>query len=199
MMVRGLRGIFLLAVGLAAGGLSAATTPVEWLKHSTNQVMDRVYDPALQDQSLLERIEPLLREHFHIEGVTRGAVGFPWRQFSPEQRERVVELFSEVVMRTYARRFDPGQRPEVQYGNTTKLPRNRWEIATTITYQGAKYAVSYRLETHGEGYRIYDVIAEGVSLVSNYRAQFDSILKKDGVDGLIAALESNLENLEGNK
>lgn len=183
-----------LVFGFAA---NAAAPPVEWLEGAVNEALARIYDPALAEEPTLERVRPLLLEYFNVERITRGAVGFPWRQFSPEERDQVVKLFSEVVMRTYAARFDPGERPAIRYGAAIELPRGRREVATTITYGGQQYAVSYRLESYEDAWRIYDVIAEGVSLVANYRAQFDSIIKKDGVSGLIAALEDNLEKTGG--
>jgi len=103
------------------------------------------------------------------------------------------------VMRTYASRFEPAERPVIKYGASSELPRGRQEVATTISYAGQRYSVSYRMQSHGDGWRIYDVIAEGVSLIANYRAQFDSIIKKSGVSGLTAALEENLKNTGGSE
>lgn len=180
-----------------ASAAQGATSPVKWLESATNEALGRIYDPALADRPVLERVRPLLLEHFDVETITRGAVGFPWRQFSAEDRERVTKLFSEVVMRTYASRFEPVERPVIKYGSAAELPRGRQEVATTITYAGQQYAVSYRLQSQGDTWRIYDVIAEGVSLVANYRAQFDSIIRKGGVSALIAALEENLKNSGG--
>jgi len=187
-----------LALGLAA---FAATAPVssaaqpdprEMLRGAVDEVLALAYDGKSDAQPLAVRVRPLLEKHFDFEAITRRAVGPGWRQFTPAQRQRTTSLFTDLVIRTYADRFEPGTRPGITYAAPVELSATRRELPTTIDYAGKKFAVSYRMELVSSDWRIYDVIIEGVSMVANYRAQFDALFQKGGADAIIHALEENL-------
>lgn len=179
-------------VGLRAE--SAATDAADMLKTAVDEVMAIAYDTQ-STAPLSERVRPALEKYFSFENVTRRAVGPGWRQFTPEQRAATTRLFSDLVIRTYANRFEPGDRPEIIYAKPIvpdpARPSVR-ELPTTIGYAGKKYAVSYRVEQTKAGWLIYDVNVEGVSMIANWRSQLDPIFQKGGADAVIAALEKNL-------
>jgi phospholipid transport system substrate-binding protein len=138
------------------------------------------------------RLKPVLSDIFTFDGITRRAVGPAWRGFTPAQQAQITELFTELVMRTYAERFDSVSPVEISYGQPVDLGRNQVEIPTVVTYSGSNFAVIYRLQPEGGSWRVFDIIAEGVSLVGNYRAQFDSIVNRGGAPALIRSLQDNL-------
>lgn len=142
---------------------------------------------------LAARVRPLVERMFNLEGITRRAVGPAWRQFTPEQRQETIRLFSELVLRTYSERFEPGVRPSIEFGDAVPLERGRLEVPSTVLYRGNTYQVLYRIDQDSGQFRIYDLIVEGVSLVGNYRAQFDSILNRGTPTDLIASLRAKLD------
>lgn len=187
--------VFITAVFTAAAALSGerSENPMDFLKTSVEEVIAIVYDSGDTDTLLSERLHPILKEHFDLALITRRAVGRPWLEFEPDQQEEVIELFSTLVLRTYVDRFEPKSRPAVEFGNAVELRKNRWELPTTVVYEGNNYAVAYRVYLDKSGaWRIYDVIVEGVSMVGNYRAQFDSIIQKGGASALLEALTKNI-------
>jgi phospholipid transport system substrate-binding protein len=103
-----------------------------------------------------------------------------------------MELFSTVVLRTYVDSFKPGERPVISFGTPLKLSETRWELPTTITFQGSDYSVAYRMGKTKAGWQVYDIVIEGVSMISNYRGQFDAVMQRGGVDSLIESLNENL-------
>jgi phospholipid transport system substrate-binding protein len=119
--------------------------------------------------------------------MTRRAVGPGWRQFTPSQKNEATKLFTTLIIRTYSSKFTPGQNPEILYKKAATPAPGRVEIPTTLVYQGSKYGVTYRLE-ETESWKITDVIIEGVSLVANYRTQFDAEFKKGGAEAVISSL-----------
>lgn len=146
--------------------------------------------------NLITLLGPLVGKHFAFATTTRLAVGPAWRDFSPTQRERAIGLFSQLVIRSYAENYNGDARPEVAYGQPLELRGGRIEIPTTLKTLGKTYAVTYRMEldssTSPARWRIYDIVAEGVSLISNYRSQFDPIIGKEGPEGLIRTIEGKL-------
>ncbi|HEY9249930.1 MAG TPA: ABC transporter substrate-binding protein, partial [Rariglobus sp.] len=141
------------------------------------------------------RVRPALEKYFNFESITRRAVGPGWRDFTPEQRARTTTLFTDLVIRTYANRFEVGERPGITYAKAIVPDASRptlRELPTTIDYAGKKYAVTYRVEHAGNNWLIYDVIIEGVSMISNWRAQLTPLFQSGGAAAVIAALEKNL-------
>jgi phospholipid transport system substrate-binding protein len=151
-------------------------------------------NPGKQD--LVAVLDQLANQHFAFNTTTRLAIGRDWRDFTPEQQARAVELFSRLIVRTYADRINGDVRPQITYGQPVELRAGRVEVPTTVTTDGQTYAVTYRLELDREPtaarWRIYDVVAEGVSLISNYRSQFEPIVRRSGAPGLLSTLEAKL-------
>jgi phospholipid transport system substrate-binding protein len=169
--------------------------PAQMLRAAVDEVIAIAYPatPAPAEVSLAVRVRPTLEKYFSFDRLTSSAVGPAWKDFTPEQQKRAITLFTEIIIRSYAQKFEPGDRPKIAYGKPVEIDAARRELPSTITYAGKNYSVSYRVRSLPEGWRIYDVNIEGVSMVANYRAQFDPIAqKKDGAAALIAALEKNI-------
>jgi phospholipid transport system substrate-binding protein len=137
-------------------------------------------------------VRTVFERHFVFESTTRRAVGPGWRQFSPEEQRRTVDLFTDVVIQTYTRRLTVGERPEIVIGTTQNLAAERASVDSTVIYEGTPYAVVYRLEKNQSGWRIYDLVIEGVSLIANYRAQFLPFLMNGGSTALLSSLENKI-------
>ncbi|MCX7319185.1 MAG: ABC transporter substrate-binding protein, partial [Hyphomicrobiales bacterium] len=97
-----------------------------------------------------------------------------------------------LILRTYTAKFTPGEYPDVIYKTSSSPAPGRVEIPTTAEYKGSRYDVIYRMEDKG-GWLITDVVIEGVSLVANYRSQFDAQFKQGGVDAVLNALHRSVD------
>jgi phospholipid transport system substrate-binding protein len=148
--------------------------------------------------NLVTVLEKLADIHFAFETTTRLAVGPGWRDFTPEQRARATALFSRLVIRTYSTRLSGTPPPEVSFDPPAELRADRVEVPARVLSDGRTYAVTYRLEFDKTRnlWRIYDLVAEGVSLVSNYRSQFDPIVRRNGPQGLLSALDKRLATVQ---
>ncbi len=188
-----------LAFGTLACAAVLRAAPVDDAKAALVSGIDEV-SAALRERpkqdDLIALLDTLVDKHFAFTTTTRLAVGPAWREFSSAQQARAVELFSKLVIRTYAARINADTKPEIAYGSPVELRPGRVEIPTTAKTGGQTYAVAYRMELDRDAaparWRVYDVVAEGVSLIANYRSQFDPIVKKSGADGLLKTLEAKL-------
>lgn len=188
----------LAALSVSVIGRAAASDEAEVLsilKGGVDEVFGIVYGPNETGELLSVRLRPVLEKYFDFSGITRRAVGPRWREFSSEQQTAVLSLFSDVVLRTYIDSFEPGEQPGIKYGQPLQLSDTRWELPTTIEYAGSEYSVAYRMSKGKQGWQVYDVVIEGVSMISNYRGQFDAILQKGGVQSLIDSLTENLRKV----
>jgi phospholipid transport system substrate-binding protein len=178
---------------LIQGTVRASTQEAEnRLKASVDKVV-AVAKSAPDRKALIAGVKPVLENILSFDAMTRRAVGPGWRQFTPEQQKEAIRLFTTLILRTYTAKFTPGELPGVEYKTASSPAPNRVEIPTTSLYKGSRYDVIYRLEeTDGAPWRITDVVIEGVSMVANYRAQFDSQFKQGGADAVIAALNRSV-------
>lgn len=192
---RGLCGSGALLV-IATASLRAAADPaLDVVQAAVNEVLEIAYDQSATGEPLAARLRPVLEKYIDTEYATRSAVGPGWKSFTPEQQKETVELFTQLVIRTYADRFEPGPRPEISYGRPVEPARRRRQVPSTVTYQGERYAIAYRLRETAEGWRIYDVVIENVSMISNYRAQFDDLYRQGGAEAVIRSLRENLRQV----
>lgn len=184
-----------LAAFLAAAGIGyavAAGIPAESRLRAALDDVLAVSSRATSPSALATAVGPVLQRYVRFETMTRRAVGVGWRQFTPEQQERATELFKTLIIRSYSDKFTPGEQPVIQYKTAVLPAPGRVDVPTSLTYKGSHYAVSYRLE-EVDDWKIVDVVIEGVSLVGNYRSQFDSIFKQGGVDAVIRSLEQSVD------
>jgi len=163
------------------------------LHHSVDEVLSIAYSGG-ENQTLPRRVRPALEKSVAFDLVTRQAMGPGWRQFSPADQKRVTDLFSELLIRTYSARVVGTQRPKIVFGSPAALGSERFEVPTRVTTSTSNepVAVGYRLVKLPTGWRIYDLLIEGVSFVANYREQFDQIIQRGGAAAAIRSLEAKL-------
>jgi phospholipid transport system substrate-binding protein len=181
---------------LGAGRLSEAASvddAAAMLRSSVDEVLSIAYS-GRGNETLPARVRPALEKCFAFDIVTRQAMGPGWRQFSATDQKHVTDLFSELMIRTYSARVVGTQRPKIVFGLPTALGSDRCEIPTRVTTSSSNepIAVVYRMLKLPAGWRIYDVLIEGVSFVANYRAQFDELIQKGGALAVIRSLEAKL-------
>jgi phospholipid transport system substrate-binding protein len=149
---------------------------------------------ADKDQERKERVRQIIFEAFDFREMARESLGAHWGKLTRQQHDEFTDLFGNLFERSYNRlvlRF-LGERSTV-YG-TASIQQDRAAVPTTlVSKRDAKLPVDYQLVRHGEGWAIYDVVIDGVSLASNYRAQFSQILRNSSYEALVQRIKSKLE------
>ena len=115
------------------------------------------------------------------------ALGADWNRFSPDQQARFVTAFGSLLQNTYLDKIESYTDEKVHYLSEQDLGEGKAEVATKVTGHGKEIPVTYRL-LNRDGWKVYDVVIEGVSLVQNYRSQFGQILMNESPDALIAKI-----------
>jgi len=186
-------------LGLARPALGAE--PQERVQATLNAVSATLGNPGLQggdkDRERKQRIRQIIFEAFDFQEMAREVLGAQWGRLTPQQRDEFTELFGNLFERSYSRlvlRF-LGER-STAYG-TESIQQDRATVTTTlVSKQDARLPVDYQLIQHGEQWKIYDVVIDGVSLAMNYRAQFSKILRTSSYEVLVQRIKSKLKEDE---
>ncbi|MGH8719224.1 MAG: MlaC/ttg2D family ABC transporter substrate-binding protein, partial [Burkholderiales bacterium] len=138
---------------------------------------------------LLELVEAKVLPHFDFERMTRLTVGKHWNRASGEQKEALQREFKNLLIRTYSAAFTGYQNQTVEVKPLRADPKDSTTVQTLVNRPGGKpIEVNYDLGKTPNGWKVYDVAIEGVSLVTNYRSTFATEIQQGGIDGLIRAL-----------
>ena len=188
-----MRFVVLLSAWLAAFAPTsfASTADAEKALHAAIDQVLAVTQKAKGGRSMAEQLQPVLERHVSFEAMTRRAVGPGWRQFTPAQQAEATRLFTKLIIRSYSDKFTPGEQPQIKFLKPSSPGAGKVEIPTNTVYKGSRYTVTYRLENRGK-WQITDILAEGVSLVANYRAQFDALVKKGGAVAVLDSLKQSV-------
>jgi phospholipid transport system substrate-binding protein len=135
-------------------------------------------------------IESKLVPHFDTARMTALAVGRNWRAATPDQRKQLTEEFQTLLIRTYSNALTNYRDNTMNYKPLRMNPGDAEVVVRTdVTRPGqAPVQIDYSMEKTPEGWRAYDVVVAGVSLVTNYRDEFNDIVRSSGIDGLIKTL-----------
>lgn len=181
--------VFALAIETSLASTSDAEA---FLKKAVGEVVE-VAKRSADSASLAAGVRPVLLKAISFDAMTRRAVGPGWRQFTEAEQKQAVGLFATLIIRNYSAKFTPGELPEIVYKSAVETAPGRVEVSTTTLYNGSKYEVVYRLEQPGgKAWQITDVVIEGVSMVANYRTQFDARFQSGGAAAVIGSMEKSI-------
>ena len=180
---------FILVVATVASALAGPAT--DTLSMSVDRIITLLADPAYKVSdtrpAMRAKLIAAIGEIFDMKELSRRALGPEWNKFSPEQQERFVTAFGRLLENTYLDKIESYTDEKVQYLKEQDLGSDKAEVATKVVGRGKEIPISYRLMDRS-GWKVYDVVIEGVSLVQNYRSQFGQILMNESPDALIAKI-----------
>jgi phospholipid transport system substrate-binding protein len=187
--------LFLTALFLACTSVHAEEeTPDALVRKVTEDVLSVVrQDKDIQSgntKKAMDLIETKVLPHFNFQRMTALAVGKDWNKANPEQKKRLADEFKTLLVRTYSNALTSYKDQTLRY-KPLKLQSGDTEavVKTEVVQPGGKpIQMDYAVEKQPEGWKVYDVIVAGVSLVTNYRDTFAQEIRANGVDGLIQML-----------
>ena len=197
---------FFMGVMLSASSAFAQEdSPDSLIKKVTEEVLTIVrQDKDIQSgntRKAIELVEAKVLPHFNFSRMTALAMGKDWNKASPEQKKRLSEEFKTLLVRTYSNALTGYKDQTIRY-KPTKMPGGDADVVvkTEVLQPGSKpIQLDYSLEKLPDGWKVYDVIVAGVSLVTNYRDTFNQEVRANGVDGLIQMLSTKNKQLEAGK
>jgi phospholipid transport system substrate-binding protein len=195
------------AVAVAAGlGLAMLSYPVHAAPTSGDTVQG-LYDAllgtmkngrTLGQSGRFTQLEPVIRRTFDIPAMARLSVGPSWASLSEAQRQQMTESFGRYISAIYADRFDSYAGQKLQVTGEQPNPAGVMVRSQIVKANGEPVKVDYMMRRNGEGWLISDIYLDGaISEVATRRSEFAAILRTDGVDRLIAALNRKADMLTG--
>ncbi|AAS95721.1 MlaC/ttg2D family ABC transporter substrate-binding protein [Nitratidesulfovibrio vulgaris] len=192
----------LLICCVLAPGTSFASSPARATLESTvTRVLDILKSPDYRDTAKRDaernKIEAEIRNIFDYEEFSARTVGANWPSFTADQKNRFTEAFAQLLRATYLEKIDGYNGERIAYtGELASTKGDKVEVQTAVTLKDGKTVpVAYRMLEKQGRWVVYDVIIEGVSLVKNYRSQFQDLLTKGTPDQLIERVRSKADEV----
>jgi len=174
----------------------AATDPSQRLISTIEASLDVIYASDFGKASRLEKeslIRSVVENEFNLDILIRRTIGRNWNLMDADEQARVLELVKQLVVKAYIKSLVGRDRPQLSFGQTIHVSSKRLEIDSTILTEGQAIRVMYRLGLMQSGWEIYDIVAEDISVVSNYRQQIDDHFRKGNAANLIQKLQELLQ------
>lgn len=185
---------------IAVPAFAAELPPDQLIRQTTEEVLKIVrQDKDIQSgdkQKIIALVEAKVLPHFNFTRMTQLAIGRGWRDATPQQRESLVKNFRTLLVRTYSNALNVPAALEATRSDPLEIKPlsikpDAKEAVVQSVYKGPNgpaLPIDYRVERSPDGWKVYDVIVEGISLVTNYRSTFSDEIQRSGVDGLIKLL-----------
>jgi phospholipid transport system substrate-binding protein len=179
----------LLALVLPALPASAGA-PTDQLRKQVDQVVRVLDDPGLKAKALRhDAVRKIAGEIFDYHEMAKRALGTHWASRTPAQRQEFVSLFSDLLDRAYFSKIEQYQGEKVRYGTETVDGDQATVKTTIVTPNGSEIPVDYRMHQTDGRWTVYDVSIQGVSLVANYRTQFNRVVTTESYESLVQKLK----------
>jgi phospholipid transport system substrate-binding protein len=183
--------VFILSVPVYAG------IPMNTVEATVNRVLEVLRDPRLKSQSAKEikkeKLRVIYRDMFDEMEFSRRTLTRNWNKFSPDQRVEFVNLFERVLEKAYIDKILDYSNEKIIFYKENVLAENQAEIQSKIITSSKEIPISYRMIMKDGKWKVYDVVVENVSLVQNYRTQFNDILSKNTPEQLLEILRKKVK------
>lgn len=201
MMIKKIATLFGAMLFVTASAVMAQTAPDALVKSTVDEVLG-VIKTNKDRRALNEVVEKKVLPNFDFQAMTRLAVGRHWREATPAQQKSLENAFRSLLVTTYTTALTQSTTAEQSVDVrpvAVKPADDDVTVRTFVKDSGRKpIAIDYRMAKATGGWKVYDVVVENLSLVTNYRGSFNTEIGKSGIDGLIKTLEAkNKSNAEG--
>jgi len=179
-----------LVVAMAMPAMAGA--PTDQLKQRVDEVIKVVDDPALASKPAERHaaVRKIAEDVFDYPDTAQRALGPHWNARSPQERQEFVTLFADLLDRAYIGKIDLYQGEKVRYAGDTVEGDQATVKTRIVTKKGSEVPVDYRMHLNNGRWLVYDVIIEGVSLISNYRTQFNKVVQTESYPALVQKLKA---------
>lgn len=190
---------FVLAVLAMVAPAWGSTTPVEEVRKTVDEVVRIVADKDLKKPlNELKRRKALkssIAQIFDHTEMAKRSMGQNWKELTPAQQKEFTDLFATLLENSYAGKIESYNNEKIVYLKDVVDGDYAEVKSRVITAKRDEFSLDYRLMREGERWKVYDVVIEGVSLVSNYRSQFNKIIKAQGYPELVKKMKVKKDDL----
>jgi phospholipid transport system substrate-binding protein len=178
-----------------------ADSPTVQIKSTVDQVIQILTDPQLQGEGKKQERRKRLREaifvRFDFQQMAQRTLGAHWQRRTPEEQAEFIKVFSDLLEQTYVDKIESYNNEKFIYTNE-RIDGPYAEVGSKMrNSKGEEFSINYKVHRAGEDWRVYDLVIENVSLVNNYRSQFNRILTNSTYDELISKIKAKLSDKRG--
>lgn len=182
--------VLVAVVTLGLASPTMAGPPTDEVRRYTEHVQRILEDPGLQQSDKRDAVRKVAQQVFDVTETAKRALGTHWNKRTPAEQEEFVQLFADLLERTYIAKIDLYGGERVQFTGEAVDGDYATVRAKVVTRQGTEVPVVARMHRRGDRWLIYDLTIENVSLIGNYRSQFDRIIRTSSYEELVKRLKT---------
>ncbi|KRT74955.1 MAG: toluene tolerance protein, putative toluene tolerance protein [Deltaproteobacteria bacterium CSP1-8] len=174
-----------------------AGAPLDTVQTNVNKVLDVARDPKLKGESAKrikkEKLEAIYEQMFDGVELSMRTLGKNWIKINPAQQQEFIQLYRQILEKAYIDKILSYTNEKIVFSKENMLSNNQAEIQTNVITSSKEIPIFYKVILKDGIWKVYDVVVENVSLVQNYRSQFNSILAKNTPDQLLEILRKKVK------
>ncbi len=171
------------------------STPMGRVKDTTNGVISILKDDKLDREVRWEKIAALIYAGFDFRSMSESVLSTQWKRATEDERKRFTDFFSQYTEETYRTKIEAYTNQKIIYKDEV-IRGTRAVVETVIVTDSVEIPVNYKLKNNDGEWFAYDVVVEGVSLIANYRSTFATIVKNEGMDGLMSDIQRRIDKFK---
>jgi phospholipid transport system substrate-binding protein len=173
-----------------------AGAPLDTVKANANSVLEVLRDPKLKGDAgrkvKEQKVQAAAEKLFDFVELSKRTLGLSWNSFTPEQRKEFVQLFEGILKDAYVEKIIAYSNEQINFTKEVTLSETTVEVDSVVITKGNQVPINYRVIKKDNEWKVYDVVIEGVSLISNYRTQFREILGNNPPEKLLETLRKKV-------
>lgn len=174
-----------------------AGLPTDQIKGTVEKALVVLRDPRLKPPAKLkerrDQLRQILFSRFDFTEMAKRALGSNWRRRTPQEQEEFVRLFTDLLEHAYAEIIESYSNEKITY-TYERVDGSHADVASKIfTSRGEEYSINYKVHLISNEWKVYDVVAENISLVNNYRSQFNRVISNASYEELVRRLRDKAE------
>ncbi len=192
------RYLMILTVGLSlafAPVVSAESSAVDSVRTTVEAILGLLKNDNLDKAARRSAMEKEIGKRFDFRAMSQRTLATNWKKATDAEKQEFTDLFKQLIQNSYVAKLEAYTNETVSYP-ADKAEGKKALVETLIKTASADIPVNYKLYRKGNDWLVYDVIIEGVSLISNYRSSYQTIVKKEGFDGLMSKMKEKIKELE---
>lgn len=192
------RYLTILTVGLSlafAPVVSAESSAVDSVRTTVEAILGLLKNDNMDKATRRSAMEKEIGKRFDFRAMSQRTLATNWKKATDAEKQEFTDLFKQLIQNSYVGKLEAYTNETVSYP-ADKAQGKKALVETLIKTASADIPVNYKLYRKGNDWLVYDVIIEGVSLISNYRSSYQTIVKKEGFDGLMSKMKEKIKEFE---
>jgi len=173
----------------------AETSPTETIRVAVDEILALLRDDQLDKDTRRDRMRAIIDARFDFRAMSQRTLAINWKKASGEEQQQFVDLFTQLIQNSYVGKIEAYTNETVEYP-AEKVKGRKAVVDTLIVTSSKEIPIDYRVYLKDDQWYVYDVIIEGVSLISNYRSSYQEIVNREGFSGLLARMEEKIRELD---